>query len=269
MAPLFQQNPAAQQSTAAPPSRKGGLLFLLVLVIVTTAATIGAFVWKADLTVRSVTTEGNRIVTKESILKLAAVPMNKRLEDVDLAAIRNRVLQSPFVKEASVHRDFPDRVLIRVEERVPVAAIAAEKLYYVDGEGQILPGVQSEFVFDLPVITGASLVQECRPGKRITHPTLLEALRVVMVAEQIANTLYRRISEIHLQTNGELLLYTAEFGIPVSFGRGNLVEKLTLLEGFWTTVVNSQGGQTLRAVDVRFADQVVARWEPPKDMVAN
>jgi cell division septal protein FtsQ len=101
MAPLFQQNPTAQQSTAAPPSRKGGLVFLLVLVVVTTAAAIGAFVWKADLTVRSVTTEGNRIVTKESILKLAAVPMNKRLEDIDLAAIRTRFFR---VRSSKTHR---------------------------------------------------------------------------------------------------------------------------------------------------------------------
>ena len=61
------------------------------------------------------------------------------------------------------------------------------------------------------------------------------------------------------------MLYTAEFGIPVYFGRGSIVDKLTLLEGFWMTVVNSQGAQSLRTVDVRFADQVVACWEPSAD----
>lgn len=257
--------PPIQQNGTAAPRRRGGLLFLAVLVVLTIAAAVGSFLWKSGLTTRSVGIEGNRIVTRDAILKLAAVPLNKRLEEIDLSAIRKRVLQSPYIKEATVHRDFPDRVVIRVEERVPVAAIAAEKLFYVDREGQILPGVQSEFVFDLPVITGVPAVQECRPGKRIAHPTLKEALRVVLASEQISNPLYRRISEIHLQPNGELLLYTAEFGIPVYFGRGSIVDKLTLLEGFWMTVVNSQGAQSLRTVDVRFADQVVACWEPSAD----
>jgi hypothetical protein len=119
------------------------------------------------------------------------------------------------------------------------------------------------------VITGAAAVQECRPGKKIIHPTLREALRVVLASQEISSTLYRRISEIHLQANGELLLYTAEFGIPVSFGRGFIVEKLTLLESFWTTVVNNRGAQSLIALDVRFADLVVARWEPSTELATN
>jgi len=254
-----------QQSTPAPRRHRGGLVLLAVLILLTIAASVGAFVWKSDLTARSVASEGNRIIAQETILRQAAVPLNRKLEDIDLSAVQKRVLQNPYIREAAVHRDFPDRVLISVEERVPVAAIAADKLYYVDREGMILPTVQSEFVFDLPVITGAASVQECRPGKRIAHPTLQEALRVVLAAEKISNPLYRRISEIHIQSDGELLLYTAEFGVPVYFGRGSIVDKLTLLEGFWTTIVNTQGGQTLRAVDVRFANQVVANWEPSTD----
>jgi hypothetical protein len=261
--------PTVTRNATTPSRNRGGLIFLAALVTVTIAAVVGTFLWKADLTVRAVSIEGNRIVTNESLLRLAAVPLQKRLEEIDLAAIQKRVRQNPYIASASVHRDFPDRVLIRVEERVPVAAIAGEKLLYVDAKGLILSGVQSEFVFDLPVITGAAAVQDCRPGKRIVHPTLQEALRVVLVSQEISSTLYRRISEIHLQANGELLLYTAEFGIPVSFGRGFIVEKLTLLESFWTTVVSSRGGQSLIALDVRFADQVVARWEPSTDVATN
>jgi cell division protein FtsQ len=261
--------PTVTRTDSKPPRKRGGLIFLATLVTVTIAVAVGTFLWKADLTVRAVSIEGNRIVTKESLLRLAAVPLKKRLADVDLAAMQKRVLQNPYIASASVHRDFPDRVLIRVEERVPVAAIAGEKLLYVDAKGLILPGVQSEYVFDLPVITGAAAVQECRPGKKIIHPTLREALRVVLASQEISSTLYRRISEIHLQANGELLLYTAEFGIPVSFGRGFIVEKLTLLESFWTTVVNNRGAQSLIALDVRFADLVVARWEPSTELATN
>ncbi len=251
------------------PRGRGGVILLVALVALTGAAAVGAFFWKADLVVRTIATEGNQIVTSESILRLAAVPGQKRLEDLDLAAIRQRVLKSPYIKQASVHRDFPDRVVIRVEERVPVAVLVAEKLLYVDGDGLMLPVVQSEFVYDLPVITGAAAVQVCQPGRRISHPTLREAHRLVLASHRIGSTLNRRISEIHLQENGELLLYTAEFGIPVYFGRGSIVEKLTLLESFWTTVVTSRGVQTLRAVDIRFADQVVARWEPSTEIITN
>ena len=247
----------------------GSMLLLAGLVLLTAGVSIGAYVWKSELPVRMADCEGNRIIATDAILRLAAVPMDKRIVDIDLVAIRERVLKNPYFREVSVNRDLPNRILIRVDERVPVAAIIAGKTLYADSEGVMLTGVRSEYVFDLPVITGAQAVQECKPGRKIVHPTLREALQIVMASQRLGNSVSRRISEIHLQTNGELLLYTAEYGVPVNFGRGNIVDKLTLLEGFWTGVVSSRGGQSLRSVDIRFADQVVARWEPPQSLNAH
>jgi cell division protein FtsQ len=240
----------------------GSLLLFFGLILLTATVSIGSYVWKSGLPARVADCEGNLIVTRDAVIRLAAVPLNKRLVDIDLGVIRTRVMQNPYFKEVSVHRDLPDRILIRVEERVPVAVLIAGRTLYVDSEGVMMPAIRSEHAFDLPVITGAAAVQECRPGKKVVHPALREALQIVLSSQKLGNSLSRRISEIHLQPNGELLLYTAEYGIPVMFGRGSIVDKLTLLEGFWTGVVSSRGGQSLRAVDIRFADQVVARWEP-------
>lgn len=239
----------------------GSLLLFLGLLLLTATVSIGSYMWKSDLPARVADCEGNLIVPRDGILRLAAVPLTNRMVDIDLAAIRTRVMQNPYFKDVSVHRDLPDRILIRVQERVPVAVIVASKTMYVDSEGVMMPAIRSEHAFDLPVITGAAAVQECRPGKRVVHPALREALQIVLASQKLGNSVSRRISEIHLQANGELVLYTAEYGIPVTFGRGSIVDKLTLLEGFWTGVVSSRGGQSLRAVDIRFADQVVARWE--------
>lgn len=242
---------------------RGGLLLLAVLVILIAGASIGAAVWRADLPVRAAVTEGNRIIGRDAILRMAAVPMDRRLMDIDLGAIRTRVLKNPYFRDASVNRDLPDRIVIHVDERVPVAMLIADRTLYVDAEGMILTGIRSDAVFDLPVITGAAAVQDCRPGKRVTHPALKEALQIVLAAERLGSSVSRRISEIHLRQNGDLLLYTSEFGIPVAFGRGDIVDKLTLLESFWTGVVSSRGGQALQAVDLRFTDHVIARWETP------
>jgi cell division protein FtsQ len=241
----------------------GSILLLFALLLLTATVSVGSFVWKSDLPVRVADCEGNRIVPREAILRQAAVPKNVKLVEVDLGTVRARVKQNPYFREVAVVRDLPDRILIRVDERVPVAMVIADRTMYVDAEGVIMPAIRSEYAFDLPVITGAASVQECRPGKTIVHPVLREALQIVLASQQLSNSVSRRISEIHVQPNGELLLYTAEYGIPVLFGRGNIVDKLTLLEGFWTGVVSSRGGNALRSVDIRFADQVVARWDQP------
>ncbi len=247
----------------------GSLILFVGLILLTATVSIGSHVWRSDLPVRTADCDGNRIVARDAVLRLAAVPMDKKLVDVDLGAIRSRVIQNPYFKEVAVVRDLPNRILIHVDERVPVAMLIAGKTFYVDADGMVMPAIRSEYAFDLPVITGAAAVQEIKPGKKIVHPALREALQIVLASQKLGNSVSRRISEIHLQANGDLVLYTAEFGIPVMFGRGNIIDKLTLLEGFWTGVVSSRGGQSLRAVDIRFADQVVARWETSQSSEAH
>lgn len=263
--PLFRQ----RRSTEHTGKRRGNLVLLIVLALLVAVLTGGAQLWKADLVARSVRVEGNRIVPSEKIIRAANVPIGKHLEEVDLADIRIRVLKNPFFNDVSVHRDYPSRIRIRVQERIPVAAVVADRLYMIDAEGIILPPVRSDEVFDLPVITGAASLQTCTPGKRVSHPTVLEALEIVRIARTLQDRLYHRISEVHVASNGDLLLYTAEYGIPVTFGRGDVVNKLVLLEGFWNAVVSSRGANALRALDLRFADQVIARWDPSTEIVSN
>ncbi len=154
-------------------TRPGRGLFLLVLLLVLgTGIWVTSLLWKRDLTVRQVYASGNRIVSTAELVRLANIARGGRLSDVDLGAARNRVLKNAFVRQASIHRDLPDRIEIRVEEREPVAALANERLMYVDADGVVLPPVRSEELFDLPVITGAPALEQCTAGKAVTHPAI-------------------------------------------------------------------------------------------------
>jgi cell division protein FtsQ len=247
---------------AAKPEKHNSLHYMVmgVLVLLVLAGIIGAQIWKRDLKVAGVRTEGNRILSSLDLQRLANVPVGVRLFDLDLAAIEKRVEKSPFVREAAVQRDLPDRIAIQIEERAPIAALSGGRLLYVDAEGMVLPPVRSEYVFDLPVITGAVQEQECTPGRRVTGKSLQDALQLLRVALELDENLYRRISEVSIRDNGDLVAYTVEFGVPVVFGRGDLAMKLATLESFWNSVVSSRGAHELASIDVRFADQVVVRW---------
>ena len=251
------------------PQRGPALLVLILLTVATIGVAVGARIWMSNLPVRGVRIEGIRIVPSEDIFQLAAVPMEKQLYDVKLSEVRDRVRRNPFVKDVAVHRDPPDRILIQVEERVPQAVIAAGQMFYVDADGLLMPVIRSESAFDLPVITGAAEVQSCEIGKQLTHPAIREAIVLVMAAQQLDDALYRRISEVHIEPSGDLLLYTADGGVPVVVGQGDITTKLEKFDAFWTAVVASRGAQNLTSVDLRFADQVVARWATIDEQMAN
>jgi cell division protein FtsQ len=247
---------------AANPAKYSSVHYVVmgVLMVLVLAGLIGAQIWKRDLKVAGVRTEGNRILSSADVQRLANVPVGVRLFDLDLATIEKRVEKNPFVREAAVQRDLPDRIAIKIEERVPIAALSGSRLLYLDADGVILPSVRSENVFDLPVITGAVQEQDRLPGRKVTGKSLQDAVQLLRAALELDENLYRRISEVSIRDNGDLVAYTVDFGVPVIFGRGDLAMKLATLESFWNSVVNGRGANELASIDVRFTDQVVVRW---------
>ncbi len=235
-------------------------LVLALLLIVTIGVALGAGMWSRDLVVTEVHVEGNRIVSANEILSLAAIPKSQRLYAVDLNAARKRVLANQFIRNVSVTRDVPDRISVTVEERVPIAAIAGERMLYIDADGMVLPPARSEFIFDLPVLTGAFPTSECVPGKRVTSDVFREALEIVSAAQKISDDCYRLVSEVHVDAGNSLELFTSESGVPVLFGRGDVAGKMVKLDAFWKEFVSQRGAGELQYIDLRFEDQVVVRW---------
>lgn len=248
--------------------RAAGLVMALLL-IVTVGVALGANMWTRDFTVRDVRAEGNRIVPSSEILALAAIPKNQRLFDVDLNQTRKRVQTNQFIRSASVNRDVPDRISITVEERVPVAALVGEKVLYIDADGIVLPPARSEYIFDLPVLTGALPFAECVPGRRVTSDVLREALQVVVTAQKISDDFYRLISEVHVDTSHGIELFTSDSGVPVVFGRGDVAAKMVKLEAFWKEFVSQRGAKELQYIDLRFEDQVVVRWNQATELASH
>jgi cell division protein FtsQ len=232
-----------------------GLLLTGALAVFT-----GANFWKRDLPVRNLRVEGNVIVPGAEILKLAAIPLGTKLFDVNLAAVRARIERNPYVRSVSVNRDGPEGITITVDERVPIAALAGSVLLYVDEDGVVLPAYHSGRVFDLPVLTGALPASECAPGRRMTKAPVREALDLVLLAREVDDELAQGISEIALREDGDLVVTTADAGIPVVIGRGNLPMKLLKFNAFWREIAARRGPQELQYVDLRFVDQVVVRW---------
>lgn len=238
-----------------------GAAILVVLLALAGTVVVGGGKWKNNLTVQSVRTRGNSIISSAEVIALAGIQKNERLFSADILGAQRRVSAHQFVKSAAVNRDAPDRITVTVVERKPVAALALDNVLYLDAEGVVLPAMRSENIFDLPVITGTLNPAECAPGKRVTSAPMAEALAILADARTISDELYRLISEIHLDGERDIVLVTAESGVPVVFGRGGGGEKLLKFDAFWKEYVSARGAQDLKYVDLRFDGEVVARWK--------
>ncbi len=237
--------------------RKYGLLGLLVTFI---GLIVFANFWKSSLRVSRVTLEGNRIVEANELFQLAQVKRGSLIYDIDLKAIQRNLLSQCYIKEATVERNLPSTIQLSVVERTPIVLVNTSDVVYLDEDGIILPHSISKELFDLPVLSGVNLAGTLSFGNTIRDLRALEALQVLQAAKSVNSELYHLISEIQIQSDSDMVFYTAEGGVPVIFGEGNVADKLVRLDAFWNQVIREQGVQNLQYVDLRYDDQVIARW---------
>ena len=236
---------------------KFGFMGLLLLAV---GLIVSANLWKSNLKVKRFTVEGNRIVETAEITQLIKVPKNTQLQDVDLMAVRRDIMSHHFIKDAVVERDLPATLKVTVKERVPLAIINGAEILYLDEDGVVLPHSISKQLFDLPVLTGMPDGVAVTPGATIKNPDIQEALQILASSKLVNKELYHVISEVRLRNGGDIVLYAAEWGVPIIFGHGEIASKLVRLESFWNSVVRERGSDNLQYVDLRFDDQVVVRW---------
>lgn len=238
-------------------ARKYGLLGLLVTFV---GLIVFANFWKSSLKVTRVTLEGNRIVEANELFQLAQVKRGASIYDVDLKAIQRNLLSHCYVKEAIVERNLPSTIELTVVERTPIALVNRSDIVYLDEDGVILPHSISKALFDLPVLSGLKMSASPSYGSVVKDSDAHEALEILKAAKLVNSELYHLISEIQVRSDSDLVLYTAEGGVPVIFGDGNIADKLVRLDEFWNQVIRERGLQNLQYVDLRYDDQIVALW---------
>ena len=213
--------------------------------------------WEEHVIPRQVVVEGIDILSKDDVLHLMKLPVNVSSYDLDLTTIQQNILANSFVKSVVVRRDSPDRLLVDVTERTPAAILLSNGMFYVDEDGIVLPYLATTEKYDIPVITGLDSAKGIRSGMRLTNQDLLDALQIIRTAKEVSDGLAHSISEIRVRKGHDIVLYTADAGIPIIFGKGDIAKKLVKLDAFRRKFLQNISTTDIQYIDIRFDDQVV------------
>lgn len=104
--------------------------------------------------------EGVTNASRKAVLSTFQEDLGRSLYLVPLETRRNQLLKLEWIREASVARIWPNQILIRIEERKPVAffgesagAGGKARVWLIDADGALLH-VPAHVSFHLPVVTG-------------------------------------------------------------------------------------------------------------------
>jgi cell division protein FtsQ len=138
VAPLPDRRPARRSSR----HRRA----LRIATGLTVVAVVCWLLWLGPvLAVRTVQVDGTATLSADQVREAAQVPRGVPLLRVDLGAVEDRVARLPQIRDVQAARGWPDRIVLTVAERVPVAVVGGPgRRSLVDAGGVLFDTVTGE-----------------------------------------------------------------------------------------------------------------------------
>ena len=170
----------------------------------------------------SVDVKGQQQISTDEILAIAGIKQDTRWSEFNAAAAEKKLKYNPLFSQASVRKGFPDRVMVSVTERVPVAVAVGEfegrsVPVEIDRDGVIFRIGAESGSRALPLITGINMTNPV-PGSSL-NAQLKPLLRQLEELVAKSPRLLASVSEIKIDPKAygsyDLILYPVHTAIPV------------------------------------------------------
>jgi len=191
--------------------------------------------------VRNVEVSGLRYLAPDDVVRRLRVDTTTSVW-ADVAELERRVETHPQVKTATIDRNLPGTLVVRVTENSPIAYVqTAGGLRPVDKDGRFLPIDPTRIVIDLPVLAKADTV----------------LLHLLANVKSVSPALFGEISDIR-RTGGTdiaLTLSTAQVRALASISAQRLADIIPVEADL------ARRKARVTELDLRFRDQVIARTQ--------
>ena len=204
----------------------------------------GEAVGEAGFRVRSVDVQGIQRMDSKPVFEIAVDQKSMAMPQVDVAAIRERLLHYGWVKDARVSRRLPDTLVIDIVERQPAALWQTrQQLSLIDAEGVVLDRVPISAMPDLPLLIGPGANAQSRnlDGLLAQAPTLRPQL-------ESASWVGKRRWDLHFQS-----------GETVALPEGNAEAKAALARLAKLDKSTGVLGRGIVRIDLRIPGKMVVR----------
>lgn len=219
---------------------KGTKIISILIILVALALVVGRsieFVKKTSMfNINNLIINGNVYLTFNDIIEIIDIKSGDNIFHVQLREMKNKLELHPRVKSVSLKKELPDKIIININERKPLALLNAQKdinycLYEIDSEGYIIGEYPHLLTYDLPVITGY-LFKNIIPGEKLNNEFFLNILAILSKIENKYYNFKRFIAEINIKKgfkNPSIIIYLNHFNTKVRFGESFTEDKINKL----------------------------------------
>jgi cell division protein FtsQ len=208
------------------------------------------------LRIDRIAVRGNERLSQGEVLAVLSGLQGESLLWTDLNQWRERLLASPWVREAALRRSLPSTVEVVIWERQPIGiGRIGDDMYLVDERGEIIDGYGPQYAdLDLPIIDGLSAAGS---GAGETDPARADLAAHVAAALKASPDVGPRLSQIDVRDvhNAQVILS----GDPavISLGESQFLERLENYLELASTLRERM--VEIDHIDVRFENRIYVR----------
>jgi cell division protein FtsQ len=201
----------------------------------------------ADRPIARISVEGDlSYISQQAVQQRIAPFISASFFSVDLLAMRKELEQMPWIANAEVRRVWPDQVLVRLEEQLPIARWGDEAL--LNNQGDAFAPKELDHYQNLPQLYGPKRAQQ-------------QVMQQYQVFSQMLRPMGFSIARLELRERGSWFLTTNQ-GIELLLGRDHLVEKIRRFSAIYDKALKEQQTNIAR-IDLRYANGLAVAWREP------
>jgi cell division septal protein FtsQ len=220
------------------------------------------------LRIRQITVGGHRQLTAADVVLRAGSLRGQNIVRADLGAARRRLLDSPWIADATLRRQLPSTIEIQIVERRPVALarLARGGLQLVAADGTVLgPAAGVQAGLDLPIADGLLPVPGrafAAPGLGVGVPARVDPERAALVG-QLVDALRREegllslLSQVDVGNPEDAVVLLGDDPARVHLGDRDFARRVRAYRDLAPTLL--QHVDAIDTADVRYDGRVFVR----------
>lgn len=208
------------------------------------------------LQVQRIVVHGNERLSKGEVIAMLDGLRGQSLFGTDLDVWRQRLMASPWVRDAALRRALPSTVEVAIYERTPVGiARVGGDMYLVDERGVLIDQYGPQYAsLDLPLIDGLSMPSADGSAADSTRAELAARM---LAAIRTKPDLARRVSQIDVSdVHNASVILTGDPAV-IYLGDDGFAQRLQSYVELAPTLKERVPG--IDYVDLRFGDRIYVR----------
>jgi cell division protein FtsQ len=222
------------------------------------------------LGIRAIIITGCERLTPEIVKQQAGIAEARNILTVNLTTTRKRLLAHPWIADAQVTRDIPDRLRIHIREQTCLAVLDLGRRFLMNAEGSVFKEVAPGETPDVPVVSGL-IYTDLGVDAEAPTPVMRSVLHLLKPRQRSNRLeLVDRIREIHADPALGLTIFMTDDRQPQGYrtallGFDDFDEKYATLQTIDAYLKKNPRYKGFKSIDLNNRHRIVVN---PAEIIA-